>query len=198
MSFLSRLFPKPRTPLEKQLENLAGCGVHLKAEFSVETLLESFDREKYEERPYVGVVIRLGGELEREPFTPLSDNLWHLDTECIDGDGSYAHIAERMRDLSQGELPIASIRDHVDIENGDAWVSFEIHGETIEWHARVNTDWIDPEILSRFCALLSRQNGHRRYTFLDLKGQDCIIGCATEDELRCMRKLTGMNFAWLE
>lgn len=197
MSFLSRLFPKPRMALEQQLENLATCGIHLKPEFSVDTLLESFDREKYEEHPYIGAVIRLGGELEREPFIPISDNLWHLDTECIEGDGSYTRIAERMRDLAQGELPIENIRDHVDIENGDAWVAFELHDETIEWHARVDNDWIDPEILSRFCALLSSQNGSRRYSYLDLKGQECIVGCATEDELRCLRKTTGMNFTWL-
>ena len=48
------------------------------------------------------------------------------------------------------------------------------------------------------CALLSAQNATRRYTYLDLKGQDCIIGCATEEELRRLRKLTGMNFSWLE
>jgi hypothetical protein len=147
--------------------------------------------------PHVGVIIRLGGELEREPFTPLSDNLWYLETECIEGDGSYARIAERMRDLAQGELPVENIRDHVDIENGDAWAAFELNGQTIEWHARVKEEWIDPEILSRFCTLLCGQKGRRRYTYLDLKGQDCIIGCATEDELRCLRKLTGMNFSWL-
>jgi hypothetical protein len=197
MTFLSRLFPKPRMPLEEQLEKLAACGIRLKPQFSVDTLLESFDREKYEERPYVGVIIRLGGELEREPFTPLSDNLWYLDTECIEGDGSYTRIAERMRDLAQSELLVENIRDHVDIENGDAWVAFELNEQTIEWHARVKDDWIDPEILSRFCTLLSGQNGSRRYTYLDLKGQDCIIGCATEDELRCLRKLTGMKFTWL-
>jgi len=198
MSFLSRLIPAPRIPLEQQLENLATCGIRLNPEFSVETLLESFPREKYEERPYVGAVIRLAGEVEHEPFTPLSNNLWHLDTKCIEGPGDYAYIAGRMRDLAQGELPLENIRDHVDQENGDAWVAFELNGETIEWHARVKEDWIDAEILSNFCALLSAQNATRRYTYFDLKGQDCIIGCATEDELRRLRKLTGINFTWLE
>jgi hypothetical protein len=197
MGLLSRLFPKPRISIEQQLEELASCGIRLKPEFSVDTLLESFDRDRYEERPYLGVVIRLGGELEREPFTSLSENLWHLDTECIEGDGSYTRVAERMRDLAQGELAITNIRDHVDIENGDAWVAFELNQNTIEWHAVVKNEWIDPEILSHFCALLAAQNATRRYTFLDLKGQDCIIGCATEDQLRGLRKMTGMNFTWL-
>jgi hypothetical protein len=198
MRLFSFLYPHSTITLEEQLANLARCGIHLKPQFSVATLLESFEREKYEERPYVGAVIRMGGETEHEPFTPLSDNLWHLDTECISGAGDYADIAERMRDLAQGELPIENIRDHVDHENGDAWVAFELRGETIEWHARVKQKWIDPEILSNFCALLAQQAGARRYTYLELKGQDCIIGCATEDELRRLRKMTGMNFSWFE
>jgi hypothetical protein len=198
MSFLSRLLPRPRISLEEQLELLAECGIHLRPEFSVETLLESFSREKYEERPYIGAIIRLGGELEHEPFTPLSNNLFHLETECISENGDYGRFAERMRDLAMGELPVQNIRDHIDIENGDAWLAFDLRGEATEWHARVDKHWIDPEILSNFCALLAAQNGTRRYTFLDLKGQDCLIGCATEEELRRLRKLTGMNFTWLE
>ena len=198
MKLFSFLYPHPKLSLDQQLENLATCGIRLRPEFTVDTLLESFDRGKYEERPYVGAVIRLGGETEHEPFRPLSDNLWHLDTESIHGEGSYKYVAERMRDLAQGELPIENIRDHFDAENGDAWVAFDLRGETLEWHARVKEDWIDPGILTNFCALLRQQNGSRRYTYLDLKGQNCIIGCATEEELRKLRKMTGMNFTWLE
>ena len=198
MSLLSRLFPRPKIALEEQLEHLAECGIHLKPEFTVETLLESFEREKYEERAYIGAVIRLGGELEREPFTPLSNNLFHLDTECIEGPGDYVRVATRMYDLAQGELRMENLRDHVDIENGDARLEFELDGETVQWRARVDNDWIDPEILSNFCGLLASRSTGRRYSYLDLKGQDCIIGCATEEELRRLRKLTGMNFTWLE
>jgi hypothetical protein len=196
MSFLSRLIPKPHIPLERQLEELDKWGVRLNPGLSVENLLEEFAREKFEERPYVGAVISMAGLAA--DGAPLSNNLFHLDTECIEGNGAYARIAERMRDLAQGELPIEDIRDHIDHENGDAWVAFDLHGESIEWHARVKEDWIDPEILSNFCALLKAQNATRGYTFFDLKGQDCIIGCATEEELRRLRKLTGMNFTWLE
>lgn len=198
MSFLKNLLAPKRIPMEEQLATLASCGIRLKPEFSIETLLESFSREKYETSPYAGLVIRMGGELEREPWTPLSNNVWRLDAECIEGPGSYARIAERFRDLAQGELPIENIRDRVDHGNGDAWVEFELNGETIHWGARVKDDWIDPEMISNFCTLLKRQNGSRRYTYFDLKGQDCLIGCATEEELRRLRKETGLRFSWLE
>jgi hypothetical protein len=197
MSFLKSLLAPNRIPLEEQLSTLAECGIRLRPEFSGETLLESFPREKYETSRYIGVLIRMGGELEREPYTPLSNNVWHMDAECIEDRGDYARIAERMRELAQGELPIENIRDQVDIENGDAWVEFELNGETIHWGARVKDDWIDPEILSNFCRLLEQQGGERRFTYFDLKGQNCLIGCATEEELRRLRKETGLKFSWL-
>ena len=198
MSFLKNFLAPTRIPLEEQLATLAACGIRLKPAFSVATLLESFPREKYETSPYAGAVIRMGGELEREPWTPLSDNVWHLDTECIEGPGSYRLLAERFRDLAQGELPIENVRDHVDRENGDAWLEFELNGEALHWGARIKDDWIDPSIISNFCTLLSSQHGTRRYTFFDLKGQDCLIGCATEEELLKLRKDTGLRFTWLE
>jgi hypothetical protein len=198
MSFLKDMFATPRFPLEEQLVTLAECGIQLRPEFGVETLLEFFPREKFETSRYAGVAITLGGESNREPYAPLSGNIWHLDTECIEDQGDYTCIAERMKLLAQGELPIENIRDHMDSENGDAWLEFELNGETLHWGARVKGDWIDPEILSNFCALLAGQNGTRRFTYLDLKGQTCLIGCATEEELRKLRKQTGLKFSWLE
>ena len=195
-NFFSRFIPPPHISLEQQLENLATCGIRLKTQFSVETLLEEFSRERYEQRPYVGAIIAMAGEDKHG--TPLSDNLFHLDTETFDSAGAYAHVAERLRELAQGDLPIEKIEDHFDRANGDAWVAFDLRGERIEWHARVKENWIDPEILANFCALLKAQNATRRYSYCDLKDSNCLIGCATEDELRRLRKMTGMNFTWLE
>lgn len=202
MSFLSRFLPKTRISLELQLEKLAAAGVTLNPPFTAETLLEEFAREKFEERPYAGAVITMGGYKDGKP---LSNNIFHLDTESIEGEGDYAHLAERMRDLAHGDLPIENIHDHFDRDNGDAWVAFELktpadesNVERFEWHARVKENWIDPEILTNFCALLKRQNAARGYTFFDLKGKDCLIGCATEEQLRELRRMTGMNFTWLE
>ncbi len=195
-NFFSRFIPQPQISLEQQLENLAACGIRLKPQFSAATLLEEFSRERYEQRPYIGVIIAMAGE--NKDGAPISDNLFHLDTETFDSAGAYVHVAERLRALANSDLPIESIEDHFDRANGDAWIAFDLRGERIEWHARVKENWIDPEILANFCALLKAQNGARRYTYCDLKGSNCIIGCATEDELRRLRKMTGMNFTWLE
>ena len=154
MRLFSFLFPHPRVSLEQQLEDLAECGIRLKPQYTIDTLLQGFARERYEERPYIGAIIRMGSE--SETGEPLSDSLFHLDTECIEEPGDYARIAERMRDLAEHQ------------------------------HRGVAR------------ARLKKQNTGRRYTYCDLKGQNCLVGCATEDQLRKLRKMTGMNFTWLE
>ena len=198
MGIFKNLFTPARVPMEEQLATLASCGIALRPGVSVDELFTFHPREKFETSPYFGLVITMGSEEQHEPFAPLSDNVWHLDTECIEAPGSYVRIAERMCALAQGDLRIENLRDQVDHDNGDAWLEFDLNGETVHWGARVKDDWIDPEMLSNFCGLLAAQNSARRFTFLDLKGQDCLLGCATEDELTRLRKVTGMRWAWLE
>ena len=196
MTFLDRLLRRP-VPLEAQLDVLATCGIRPKQGVTVDDLLYSFDREKYEKEPYTPLLCILGSETERDLTTFLSDNVWHLDTECIEDHGSYAHVAYRMTDLSEGSLPVSDVRDYVDIESGQARLSFVLNGEEIKWDARVQDDWIDPAILTKFVRLLDEQKAGVRFTYLNLKGQDCIIGCSTEDQLRELRKRTRLSFEWL-
>jgi len=183
--------------LEAQLDVLATCGIRPKPGVTVDDLLCTFDREKYEKVPYIVLLCIPGSESEHDLTTFLSDNVWHLDTECIEDQGSYAHVAYRMTDLAGGALLVSDVRDHVDIENGMAWLSFSLNGEEIKWDARVQDDWIDPTILTKFARLLYEQKTGLRFTYLDLKGQDCIIGCSTEAQRRELRKRTGLSFEWL-
>ena len=53
------------------------------------------DRERLEEKPYRFTLCLPGREGETEPFEPLSDDIWHLGTECIEDHGDYVRIARR-------------------------------------------------------------------------------------------------------
>jgi hypothetical protein len=86
----------------------------------------------------------------------------------------------------------------VDVEQEEAWLSFRLNGKEIKWNAKVEHDWIDAAILSNFVQLLTDLKSDRKLTYLDLKGQDCIIGCSTPEQLTKLRKLTGLNFEWLK
>lgn len=194
--------PSGPVSFEKQLSTLANCGIKLAPGVAAESLLESFDREAFEAEPYRLLLVCMGGEAESESQAGEtgypSDNIWHFDTECIEDHGAYAAIARRMKDLAQGELPLEEINDYVDVEAGEARVAFRLAGQSYRWDAEVKDDWVDPMILSRFSDLLSRVGRSRRFTYIDLGGQDCLIGCATAQERERLSRETGLKVEWLK
>lgn len=144
------------------------------------------------------VLAVLGGEIEEHPWgRRFSDNIWHFDTECIEDHGAYIAITKRMRDLAGGDLPLQNIRDYVDVEQGIAWLEFELDGERIHWDMKMDNDWVDVTIFGRFVALMSKRKTKRRFTYFDLKGQDCLIGCCFPAQFTALRKKTGLDFEWL-
>jgi hypothetical protein len=213
---------RSRITLEERLMLLEQVGVRLRSSITIEHLLLLDERDSYEgERddhaiaPFEHLLIVMGGEDseltyvmgdEAEHFVNefnhrghgyLSDDIWHFDTECIYDHGDYAEIATRMRDLAHGELPLEEIRDHVDVDQGIAWVAFRLAGQEYRWDAVVNDDWADPDIFSNFAALLAAHSATHRFTYLDLEGQDCLIGCSTLEALIQLRDLTELDFVWL-
>lgn len=184
-----------KVTLEKQLQILHDCGVRLAPGVTKDHLLTSYDREYLEAKPFLRLLAAIGGELEDEPFGRLYDNIWHFDTECIEDHGDYARIANRMRDLAGGDLPLVDINDYVDVEK--AWLSFKLNGVETRWEAEVDNDWVDTRVFSVFIGLLAKQPTDKRYTYFDLQGQDCLIGCSAPEQLIRLRKETGLSFEWL-
>jgi len=183
--------------LEEQIKVLEMCDIRLRPGITIDNLLYSFDREKYEKEPYVLLLTVMGGELEEEPFEYISKDIWHFDTECIEDHGYYVAIAQRMSDLAGGSLPLEEITDYVDLEEGEAWLSFKLDGKKIKWIAAVEDDWVDPKIFSQFAELLIKRKTGKRFTYYDLGGQDCLIGCSAVKQLEKIKRETGLNFAWL-
>ncbi len=179
---------QPET-LEEKLEALASSGISLRSEFSVDDLLSSFDRADYEEPGFKMTLVGLGMTQEEPPWKPRSDNLWHFDTECIEDHGSYVDIAKRMVEMASGSLPLAEIEDYVDIEEGKAWLSFNLDGEAIKIECEVDDDCVDSEVFSHFVRLLGEKDSSKIYLYYDLGGQDCIIGCLDRENYQRLREL---------
>jgi hypothetical protein len=187
------LFKRKESPsLGKLLEDLAACGVRLLPAATPAALERAWSKERYEREPHKLALIALGGE------PPLAENIWHFDVECIEDDGAYARIAERTRMVAGGDLPLTNIQDHVDLDAGEAWLSFELDGKVTRWACHVDDDWVDPDVMSQFAMLLTERNTGRRLVYLDLQGQDCIVTCLSKDELKRIRKVTGLAFKWAE
>lgn len=199
--FLKR--KKPRVvPFDQQAQTLAECGFSFATPFGPESLLGSFDRGAYEESPYWLMLAVMGGECETsEEGRFLSDQIWHFDAECIEDHGDYAKIARRMSVLAGDDLPLEDIADFVDVEKGEAWLSFNLDGAPHQWDARVDDDWVDPKVFSKFAALLGQRDGSRRYCYLNgppqTQGQDCLIACLTEAQARKVVESTGLEVEWM-
>jgi hypothetical protein len=190
----------PCVPFDEQLRVLADCGISLSQNVRPESLLESFSREEFEKQPFQLLLCAMGGEAEVEsqagPNGYPSDSIWHFDTECIEDHGSYAAIARRLAVLAHPALPIEDVEDYVDIEGDEAWISFKLDGQPEKWVAEVNDDWVDATVLSRFAVLLQSRS-LKRFTYVDLGGQDCLIGCATPDQKEKLTKATKLKVKWL-
>ena len=174
--------------IEAKLRALAECGFKLRDQFTVSDLVESWGREALDKPGFELSLVCLGMTQEVPPWSARCETLWHFDTECIEGDGSYVHIAKRMAEMAQGSLPFSDFEDHVD-------VSEETLGCGSSAGARRCTltgnkgDWVDSSIFGTFVLLLARHDPNKVFICYDLAGQDCIIGCATRDHFEMLRRL---------
>lgn len=183
--------------LEQQIQVLANCGIRLVPEVTADHLLAMFDRADYESEPYVTLLTVMGSEMDVEPFIIPSNDIWHFDTERIEDHNDYVLIAQRLADLASGDLPLDDLKDYVNVDEGVAWLSFVSNGQRVRWDAKVDDDWVDATILSRFTELLRSRATGRRYTYYNLGGQDCLLGCTTPENLQRLRTATDMDFLWL-
>lgn len=180
-----------------QLDALANCGIALREATGSADLLARHAEREYETNPFKLLLTELGRESEEPPHAALSGDVWLMHADCIAHTGDYATVADRMATLAGNALPLESACDEFDLRKGLAWLTFTLRGEEFRWPARVEERWIDPNMLSRFAVLLEAQGADRRYTCLDLGGQDCLLGCATERQFTALRKITGLAFEWL-
>lgn len=191
------LFGRPRPPLAQQLASLADSGIAPLDAACEELVLRRCAGNHLRHEPYMALLLELGGGSLSEdadgPDIPLSHDVWHFDTECIVSHGDYIDIARRFTALSKGALVLTDVRDHVDIEEGVAWLSFRIDGKEVRWDLAVEDDWVDPNVFSRFELLLAQTGSQRRYIWFDLQGQDCLVACVSAEQQERLKLVTGLE-----
>src|SRR5688572_17241880 len=102
--------------LEHQVAALAELGLRLEAGLGIPELLHSFDRAKYEARPFELLLFMLGAEVEAEPWgRRFCNRVWNFDTECIVGTGAYVAIAKQLARVAGRPDALTGLRDHVDL-----------------------------------------------------------------------------------
>jgi hypothetical protein len=179
--------------LQQQLDVLYRVGIRLNPGVLADALLSELTLQDYEADPYVALMCIMG-EDER-----LSRDVWHFDSECIEGDGSYMAIAHRLRDLSDGLLPLEDIADFVPnngLMTGSAMLAFRLHGQVHKWRLKIEDAWVDSSLFRRFARLLAAQNTSKHFIYYGL-GQDGLIAFASPEQLETLNRETGLDFTWL-
>ena len=182
--------------MARKLEILTECGLSLAPPFTAQDLLESWPREEFEKPGFNLTLIGLGMTEERPPWRNHSVNMWHFDTECVEGNGSYVGFAQRMAELTQESVIIENLRDRVDVGAGIATLDFEYSGEPVHIDFKVNDDWVDPAVFSHLIKLLALSDPSKVFLYHDTGGQDYVIACVTRDQFVALKK-AGVKFALL-
>lgn len=131
--------------LEQQIEILKNLGIALNDDVTVDDFLNSFDRDAYETEPFDLILFVYGVEIESEPWgRRFSNNAWNFDVECIVDNGSYIEIVKNFALLSKHLDRVENIKDSVDFEKEEAWVSYSIDGVEKRYDAEFDNDWADP------------------------------------------------------
>ena len=185
---------RSNSELESQLAVLQDLGITLNPGVTTSDVLE-LEELKYfrDEKPFVRLYTALGGYLGREPWTPLTDHLWIIDTECIEGPGAYISIFGEFERLSRGELSFTNVKDSVNIRGQHGWVEFTFHEKRIRWDLEVEADWVDASVFTRMVELANKAGTSGSFTYFDAGGQTAVIGYETEGALKKINDATGLG-----
>lgn len=184
---------KPLTASE-QLKRLAKAGLRPRPEIGLGELVK-FRQEAYMEKPYLLLLIALGGAAR--DGGPVCSRIWHVHRDSIRQTGDYVRAALRMAELTGGELSLADAEDSLLPDAGQAALRLTLLGRMHQWEFPWIGAALDPELLLRLAALLKEHGSPRQYAYAALGGPDALVICATQQELEELNGLTGLGFQWL-
>jgi len=150
--------------LETQLDRLAELGLAFNPGITIEDLLYAYERQAFEQQPFVLLLFCFGAEVEREPWgRRICDRVWNFDTECIASTGDYVKILHNLCLLSQTLDYLTDIVDYIDLEEGECWLEYTIQEKRQHRRVEANDDWADMLTLSDVMEELQR-DGQQFYT----------------------------------
>jgi hypothetical protein len=185
---------KPAVSIAQALESLAAIGIGPRPQISPDDWLSPLGRKPDAPVDWTLFLCVLGGEVERGDFERVSDDIWHVDAEGIEDNGDYVRLVERFAILTKGALPLKNIRDRVMVEEGEAWVEFDLDGKTIHWDLEVSDDWMAPELYTNLQALVSSRS--EKKFFIVALGQDSLICFGDAAMKQKLSELSGLEFEW--
>jgi hypothetical protein len=186
-----------RKTVEAMLADLDQVGIALRPGVSVDQLLADGGRTEIEKSGFELLLAIMGNEqFDPETFAvlePLTDDVWHFDTEAIEDHGAYVRIVECCRRLTGGDLKFDGVGDYVDVEEKTAWVEVSRDGRSERVDLKVDNDWVDANIFAKLQDWLKQSSSRRCFAAQGL-GQDLLLICKQPEQIKAINRATGLRF----
>ncbi len=188
---------RKKDPLDPavQLKKLALLGFRPRPEIREQELVK-FRKEAYMEKPYLLLLIALGGTAG--DGKPVSERIWHVHRDSIRQTEDYVHALMRLAGVAEASgsvLPVADVQALPSGEN--VLLRFTLDTQTCEWELLQSGNKLDPALLLRAADKLRESAGPRQFAYAALGGPDALIVCVDPAELDALNRLTGLGFTWL-
>ncbi|MCM3748079.1 hypothetical protein M3223_12015 [Paenibacillus pasadenensis] len=182
-------FKKKSPKINKMLRDLECIGLTCRSDLNLERYSHLI-KDRFSRNTYIHLLIELGSEIEieRDIFVSPSNDVWYLDTECIEGHGDYANLLRRIKEMIANELIIDDVCDEVDVDAGLAKIAFTVAGKSYEYSLMVNLDWMDRDIFRIFSVLLMEHGSDKRFFYSDID-QSLLVVLIDKQYYRKLNKL---------
>jgi hypothetical protein len=188
-----------RKTVETMLAELATVGIELRPGTSSAQLTAADTHARADiEKGGFELLLAMMGDEQFDPktfeiFEPLSDDVWHFDTEAIEAHGAYVRIVENCGRLAGDDLKFEGLRDYVDVEEGIAWVDLSCNGRSERVDLKVDNDWVDPRIFAKLQDWLEQSGSERCFAVHGL-GQDILLICKRPEQINAINRAAGLSF----
>jgi hypothetical protein len=181
--------------LNAALEKLGQNGIKLKPNKSIDDIIFSLDIKNPNVKiDPIELLCIMGGEGERKPFEPLSNDIWHMDAECIDDNDSYKNLAQRFINLAKGDLYMSEMNDLIDFERNKAYFSYlNKDGKVIKYDLSIDNDWVDPKFYTNMQEMVGIND--KKFMIVAL-GQDSLISYGNDELKNMLSNFIGIEFQW--
>lgn len=179
--------------LEQKLTNLAQCGLKLAEPFTVEDLLTSWPRKRFEEPGYDFLISTLGYTEEREPWRQRCASYFTFDSECIENEDDYTKFLLQIAAMTRGDMVLSDFSEQVPIGGGKASLKFSCNGQPVAIEFQQNNDWFNEQVLDQVLMLLQTTDSKRVFFMRDAGDQTVEIGCLFPEQIEQLNAL-GLAF----
>jgi hypothetical protein len=153
-------------------------------------------RKRYEDQPYSVMYMALGGNIDRTPWTPITNKCWHLDRENIKAKDGYTGILKQIQRISGGDIQLENLKEEIS-SGGISTISFQAKGISFNWKLHIADGAFDADLFSNLVDLGLQLKTIKKFTLLEIGGENVVIGYENRDGLYAIRKATGLHISWM-